>query len=154
MTGRGVSITGISNNTFQAENGLYSVNIDLFDLKLIDHEKGITYDFLSTDFEVPGAYWCFGLGSWNEEGNKFYFDNSGEMACIWEIDLVANTLDKIVPEHQAKIPICISGIVYYCENNLLKKVTFIEKGEVIKESSGLEEAIIYDESNYYEEDGY
>jgi len=139
-------------NTFKAKNGLYSVNINFFDLKLIDHEKDITYDFLTTDFEVPGAYWCFGLGSWNEDCNKFYFDNSGEMACIWEINLVDNTLDKIVPEHEAEMPICIGGIVYYCENNMIKKATFIEKGEVIKQSYGLEEAIVYDESHYYEDE--
>ncbi|NOQ75480.1 MAG: hypothetical protein GQ574_25955 [Crocinitomix sp.] len=68
--------------------------------------------------------WSIGTVAWSTDENKFYFDNSGGVACIWEIDLVARTIDKIVAEHEASNPIYLlnNGIasVIYCENNCIK----------------------------------
>jgi hypothetical protein len=49
--------------------------------------------------------WSFRQGSWSSDNTKFYFDNSGAVACIWEINLNNKTLDKIVPDHWARSPI-------------------------------------------------
>ncbi|MFY0674043.1 MAG: hypothetical protein JXQ87_11585 [Bacteroidia bacterium] len=62
--------------------------------------------------------WAFGTGCWSDNDTRFYFDNSGPVACIWEIDFVNRTLDKIVPEHNAAKPNYITGtskpqVIYY-----------------------------------------
>ena len=64
--------------------------------------------------------WSFRQGTWNEDDSKFYFDNSGAVACIWEIDLVENTLDKIVADHSARAPVYVdeeNGAIVYCNEN-------------------------------------
>ena len=48
--------------------------------------------------------WDFGQGTWNDASTKFYFDNSGAMACIWELDVERKTLNKIITEHSAEQP--------------------------------------------------
>lgn len=125
-------------NTFTSNTGDYSVYIDFFNLKLLDHKNNHTYEFISSDNNMPQNDWCFGVGVWNASGDKFYFDNSGQVACIWELDVKNFTLDKVVPEHEAEIPIIIGEVIYYCENNLIKKTEFVEIGNVIKENTGIE----------------
>lgn len=68
--------------------------------------------------------WSFGMGCWNEDGDTFFFDNSGAVACIWKIDLTAKTLAKIIPEHEAKSPAVIEHNgklkLLYCEESFIK----------------------------------
>ena len=74
--------------------------------------------------------WSFGSGVWDDTGEKFYFDNSGPAACIWDVDIKARTIDKIVPEHWAKKPsfarIDKKPFVMYFEKECVKKVTIEE----------------------------
>ena len=73
--------------------------------------------------------WSFGTGCWDNNSKKFYFDNSGAVACIWELDLSNKTLDKIVPEHWATSPILMNDSlnteILYCENGCIKKIELI-----------------------------
>ncbi len=48
--------------------------------------------------------WDFHSGDWNDDSKRFYFDNEGGNACIWELDIENKTITKIVPEHSAKSP--------------------------------------------------
>jgi hypothetical protein len=68
--------------------------------------------------------WAFGSGCWSTSGNTFFFDNSGATACIWKIDLIAKTLAKIVPEHEAKKPVLFEQNgeikIIYCEGSCIK----------------------------------
>jgi len=73
--------------------------------------------------EYTGS-WSIGSASWSESEEKVYFDNSGAVACIWEIDLSERTIDKIVPAHSASNPICAKRlgeeIVIYCQDDCIK----------------------------------
>jgi len=84
----------------------------------------------STDTLINQEYrgsWSFGQGCWNDESTKFYFDNSGSVACIWEIDIERKTLNKIVSEHYADHPFFFvkdsTSYIAYCENNCIKVAT-------------------------------
>lgn len=71
--------------------------------------------------------WSFGLGTWNDESTKFYFDNSGWMACIWELDVERKTLNKIVPGHSAEHPFFFkkdsTSYIVYTEFGCIKLAT-------------------------------
>ena len=134
-------------NTFTSPDKRYSIILSTYNLELKDNTLGVTYELIKTDFWPSNWYWCFGLGNWNGESDKFYFDNSGELACIWEIDLKKNTLDKIVSEHNAIMPLVSNKIIFYIEKNQIKQTHFIEDGEVIKKNSGLKEALKTENKN-------
>lgn len=51
------------------------------------------------------GFWIIWSVQWLEDKNEIYFDNHWELlACIWKYNLKSNKLEKIVPEHEAKIP--------------------------------------------------
>ncbi|PSS53710.1 lysozyme inhibitor LprI family protein [Pseudomonas sp. BBP2017] len=60
---------------------------------------------------------------WNETRPVLYFDNSGDFACVWRVDLQHKTLEKIVPEHEAisAYPVDVLGreAVVYLETDRL-----------------------------------
>lgn len=60
---------------------------------------------------------------WNETRPVLYFDNSGDFACVWRVDLQNKTLEKIVPEHEAisAVPVDVLGheAVVYLEGDKL-----------------------------------
>lgn len=120
----------------------YTIILDLHELKLRDNNNGILYELISANKSLNNLEWCFGIGSWNDESTKFYFDNSGEVACIWEINLDKQTLDKIIPEHEARLPICIGNTVYFVENRMIRKTNYIETKQVLKQGLGIQEALI------------
>lgn len=77
--------------------------------------------------EYDGS-WSFQDVSWGMSNDKVYFDNSGAVACIWEINLKKRTLDKVVPEHMASSPIVIyengdSITFLYCEEHCIKMIS-------------------------------
>ncbi|TXR54318.1 hypothetical protein [Reinekea thalattae] len=55
-------------------------------------------------FIVGYVDFIIGQFEWSDDSTKFYFDNSGGFACIWEYDIENKRLHKIVPEHEAKYP--------------------------------------------------
>ena len=66
--------------------------------------------------------WSFGKGAWSLDNSKFYFDNNGAVACIWEVDIKNNTLDKIIPSHLANSPIYLfdkTDAIMYCNENCI-----------------------------------
>jgi len=75
--------------------------------------------------------WFLENGCWDKTGTKFYFDNNGEVACIWELNLKEFTLDKIVPVHEAKYPVVFGTEVYYAEEDIVKRAIFKDKGKNI-----------------------
>ncbi len=86
------------------------------DLKMNRCETLISQDYDGT--------WSFGTGFWSEDESKFYFDNSGAVACIWELDLERKTINKIVPDHWATNPTLINDgktmkIMYCLENCIM-----------------------------------
>ncbi len=88
----------------------------------------------STDTLISQEYtgnWSFGEVTWSRDESKFYFDNSGAVACIWEINLLAKTIDKIVPEHHAHSPVFYldenTRTVLFCENNCVKITRELEQ---------------------------
>ncbi|MBL4736331.1 MAG: hypothetical protein JKY18_13540 [Flavobacteriales bacterium] len=88
----------------------------------------------STDTLINQEYsgvWSFGQGSWNDKSTKFYFDNSGGVACIWELDVENKTLNKIVPEHYSDHPFFFvkdsTNYIAYCENHCIKLATILSK---------------------------
>jgi len=117
---------GMENITadFTAPNG--SLVITLYSTKLV--LRDLTDK--STDTLINQEYrgsWSFGRGSWDDKSTKFYFDNSGAVACIWEVDVERKTLNKIVPEHYADHPFFFNKdsttYIAYCENNCIKVTT-------------------------------
>jgi len=96
-------------------------NSEIFieDVKLILYKNNKLKDTLINQ-QYDGT-WSFRKGTWSEDDSKFYFDNSGAVACIWEINLRHNTLDKIVPDHWATSPVYIkdedNDAIVYCHNN-------------------------------------
>ncbi len=82
-------------SNYLSPNG--EIEIELSDVKLIVKEHGVNKDTLIN--QVYDGSWSFRQAVWNKDNNKFYFDNSGAVACIWEIDLDKKVLDKIVPNH-------------------------------------------------------
>ena len=103
-----------------------SLVITLYDTKLV--LRDLTDKSIDTliNQEYRGS-WSFGQGCWNDQSTKFYFDNSGAVACIWELDVEGKALNKIVPEHYADHPYFFTkdGTEYitYCENNCIKLAT-------------------------------
>jgi len=90
-------------------------------------EHQLTHEDTLISQEYDGT-WSFGTGAWNTSGDKFYFANSGAVACIWELDISNRTLDKIVPEHTATAPIVFENnedktTVVYCEENCIKMIS-------------------------------
>lgn len=61
---------------------------------------------------------------WSPTRPVLYFDNNGDFACVWRVDLENKTLEKIVPEHEAvaAFPADVLGheAVVYLEANQLK----------------------------------
>ncbi|MCU4157326.1 hypothetical protein J1N10_15220 [Carboxylicivirga sp. A043] len=92
------------------------LRVEFKDVNLILHKMKIVEDDFAGDLLVPissetlisqqyDGSWSFGSGVWNNDETKFYFDNTGAVACIWQLDIAKNTLNKIVPEHEAFNPI-------------------------------------------------
>jgi len=100
--------------------------IQLYDTKLVLRDLTDKSSDTLIDQEYRGS-WSFGQGVWNKESTKFHFDNSGSVACIWEIDIERKTLNKIVSEHYAKHPFFFmkdgTRYIVYCENNCIKITT-------------------------------
>lgn len=134
-------------NSFTSPDNRYSITLNTYNLELKDNTLGVTYELIKTDFWPSNWYWCFGLGNWNSESDKFYFDNSGVVACIWEIDIKKNTLDKIVSEHDAIMPLVSNKTIFYIEKNQIKRTHFIEDGVVIIKNSELNEALKTEDKN-------
>ncbi len=88
---------------------------------LCTNKKGKSDTLIAQEYS---GSWSFGEVTWSADENKFYFDNSGAVACIWEIDLLAKTIDKIVPEHHAHCPVFYHDkntlAVLFCENGCVK----------------------------------
>ncbi|KXX69504.1 hypothetical protein [Flammeovirga sp. SJP92] len=81
-----------------------------------------TYKILSNE---KARIWNLGYLCWDDKGEKLYVDNTGEsaMACIWEIDLKAKTIAKIIPEHEAEHPTFfrykgVPHLIYFEEDNI------------------------------------
>lgn len=97
--------------------------------------------------------WCFENFCWDETGNKLYFDNSAEVACIWEIDFINKTVDKIIPEHYAERPVYAGNSLFYIYENCIYKCQFIDYGSEVN----LKDPHLYDtvsafqlnENNYF-----
>ncbi|WP_430811602.1 MULTISPECIES: hypothetical protein [unclassified Carboxylicivirga] len=105
-------------SSFPSRSGRF--RIEFKDVDLILHKMKIVEDDFAGDLLVPissktlisqqyDGSWSFGSGVWNNEETKFYFDNTGAVACIWELDVEKNTLNKIVPEHEAFNPFIINN---------------------------------------------
>lgn len=62
-----------------------------------------TYDGNSYDrvMDPNDNGWSLVNPVWNETRPVLYFDNNGDFACVWRVDLQHKTLEKIVPEHDA-----------------------------------------------------
>jgi hypothetical protein len=106
--------------TYQSSFPSYSgkLRVEFKDVDLILHKMKLVEDDFAGNLLVPistetlisqqyDGSWSFGSGVWNIDETKFYFDNTGAVACIWELDVEKNTLNKIVPEHEAFKPIMI-----------------------------------------------
>lgn len=119
-------------SSFQSHSG--KLMIELKDVNLILHKRKLIEDdwedyliTVSSDTLISQQYdgsWSFGSGVWNNEETKFYFDNTGAVACIWELDIEKNTLNKIVPEHEAFNPIILKigtekTLAYFFENSIM-----------------------------------
>lgn len=51
------------------------------------------------------VWWRIYDMAWTDDDTQIYFDNEGQrLACIWQYDLSANQVTKIVPEHTAITP--------------------------------------------------
>jgi len=102
-------------------------SIELTDVNLI-HTNLLTKKVDTLISQYYDGTWSFGAGCWDNNSMKFYFDNSGAVACIWELNLLNKTLDKIVPEHWAKSPILmydsLDTEILYCEKGCIKKTEF------------------------------
>jgi hypothetical protein len=100
-------------SSFQSPSGklkveFMDVNLILHKMKLVENDWD-RYDTTSDTLisQIYEGSWSFGMGVWSKDETKFYFDNSGAVACIWELDLTKKTLNKIVPEHEAFNPIIL-----------------------------------------------
>ncbi|MEN8927242.1 MAG: hypothetical protein ABF242_07420 [Flavobacteriales bacterium] len=72
--------------------------------------------------QVYDGDWSFGDAVWSTDNNKFYFDSSGAVACIWELDVPSKTLDKIVPSHSAHSPVYFfdtTDAIMYCDEKCI-----------------------------------
>ena len=115
------------NNT--SPDGSLTVKIDYGDMFLINNNTGSEENFIKIYTDSFGTDWCFNNVCWNDNGDKFYFDNSGEIACIWEVDLTNLTIDKIVPEHSAESPVYMDNSVFYIEKGCIRKTAFQNYGK-------------------------
>jgi len=91
------------------------ISVQLSDVQFIVMRQEQKNDTLIN--QMYDGTWSFRQGVWSADNSKFYFDNSGAVACIWEVDLTNKTLDKIVPDHRARAPIYIfdkTDEVLYC----------------------------------------
>ena len=85
---------------FDSPSGRRTVEVGSISLTVIDNTAGDR----TVLFEQPyTGGWSIGQMSWAND-DLFYFDNSGPVACIWEVDLEEMTLTKVVPEHVARHP--------------------------------------------------
>ncbi len=119
-----------SNKTgiYYSPDSSMAVKIDFGSMSLINMITKEEKPLISLHPENFKSSWCFNDACWNDKGDKFYFDNSGDVACIWEIDLQKNTIDKIVPDHFAKLPVIIKDTLYYVLKGCIHKTYFIESG--------------------------
>ncbi len=109
-------------NKYVSPDGKKTIELGSTSIVLIDNLKHKKNDTLiNQDYS---GNWSIGDVSWHWNSDKFYFDNSGPVACIWEIDLTNRTIDKIVPNHSALHPTFFiwEGFDYvvYCEDQCVK----------------------------------
>lgn len=101
--------------SYPSPSGRYSVEIKDVSLVFRNLNKNESDTLVALSDDSPMA---FGRGAWSIKKNKFYFNNWGDVSCIWEVDFRKNTLAKIVPELRAKNPICFidngTDKVMYC----------------------------------------
>jgi hypothetical protein len=114
---------------FNSPSGRYEVDFNGgTDLILKDYDSTMVYDLIKQEYL---GNWSFGTCTWSTNENCFYFDNSGAVACIWEVNIKEMTLDKIVPEHHAGNPLYLKGTttpsILYEEDGCLKIVERKEK---------------------------
>lgn len=96
------------------------ITVQLSDVQLIVTQHEQRNDTLIN--QIYDGTWSFRQGVWSADNSKFYFDNSGAVACIWEVDLINKTLDKIVPDHWARGPIYIfdkTDEILYCNESCI-----------------------------------
>ncbi|MDC1106396.1 hypothetical protein OAT16_06790 [Prolixibacteraceae bacterium] len=70
-------------------------------------ELGVEYCFTVKSTLVAPNLSAFAIGriTWNAQGDEFYFCNSNrELACIWQVNIDTEEVEKIVPEHDAIHP--------------------------------------------------
>ena len=114
-------------NKYHSPNFNYLIEFSNTNLTLVTYKN---HQLVNIDTLISQEYegsWSFGTGAWNASSDKFYFDNSGAVACIWELDIINKTLDKIVPEHTATAPIVFESnedktVIVYCEENCIKMI--------------------------------
>ncbi len=94
-----------SDYLFSSPEKNYQIELSDAELIFIDFDKNISDTLISQEYD---GEWSFGTGFWSKDETRFYFDNSGAQACIWELDLEKKTINKIVPDHLAKQPILIN----------------------------------------------
>ena len=113
------------NNTFnKIYNNDYS-NSELKKLKFnLSDYFGDLYGFYN-DLETEDEMLLIGGTTWHSRKNKLYFDNSGiTYACIWEINLEDNTVNKIVPEHKAIHP-------FFFEIKNKEYISYVEENKIM-----------------------
>lgn len=69
--------------------------------------------------------WSVGSFIWSDDNTKLFFDNHGsQAACIWQYHLKTRSLEKIIPEHEARDPFFFNyknkEYILYIENNTIK----------------------------------
>ena len=90
-----------------------------------DLETG-TNEILWDDPDYDGM-WSIGDITWSTDSKKLFFDNTGGAACIWELSIEKNTLNKIVPDHNAIHPFSFSrngyDYVLYSQETSIRMAT-------------------------------
>ncbi len=93
-------------------------------LYLKDLETGQTELLFAEEYKGD---WSIGDVIWSNDSKRLYFDNSGPVACIWEYDLEASTLNKIVQDHKAIHPYYFSkdgsDYLIYVEDHTIRLAT-------------------------------
>lgn len=113
---------------YPSPNDSLTVRMDYNEMFLNNNMYDDEYLLINIHSDSYWADWCFNNVYWHDNSKKFYFDNSGEIACIWEVDLERKTIDKIVPEHFAEFPVYINNAVYYLDRGCIRKTHFVEYG--------------------------
>ncbi|MBN1950784.1 MAG: hypothetical protein JW801_06245 [Bacteroidales bacterium] len=112
-----------SHRLYDTEDGNLTMELEDTYLSLIDNEAQQNNVLIMQEYEGD---WSFGQGAWNDASDKFYVDNSGAVACIWEVDLSKRTLNKIVPDHEASHPVFLEeGRILYCQESCIMQAIAI-----------------------------